>query len=41
MIWRPAASTQTPAAAVSLPVGHLDLASTFCEIAGIDTPPWV
>jgi arylsulfatase A-like enzyme len=41
MIWQPAASTQTPAAAVSLPVGHLDLASTFCEIAGIDTPPWV
>jgi arylsulfatase A-like enzyme len=41
MIWQPAPNTETPAAAVSLPVGHLDLASTFCEIAGIDTPPWV
>jgi arylsulfatase A-like enzyme len=41
MIWHPTASTQTPAATVSLPVGHRDLASTFCEIAGIDTPPSV
>ena len=41
MIWRPATHTDTPAASVTLPVGHLDLASTFCEIAGIESPPWV
>ncbi|MDP4910611.1 MAG: sulfatase-like hydrolase/transferase [Pseudomonadales bacterium] len=41
MIWRPAPSTATPSALVTLPVGHLDLASTFCTIAGIDSPPWV
>ncbi len=41
MIWRPATHTQTPAALVTLPVGHLDLASTFCEIAGLEPPAWV
>lgn len=40
-IWRPAPSAGTVAAEVSLPVGHLDLAATFCTIAGIDTPTWV
>ena len=41
LIWRPAPSARVPAAAVSAPVGHLDLAATFCRIAGIGTPEWV
>ncbi|MCB1691247.1 MAG: sulfatase-like hydrolase/transferase [Pseudomonadales bacterium] len=41
MIWAPASSTSPVAAVVDRPVGHLDLASTFCQVAGIDTPEWV
>ncbi len=40
MIWQPARSAAIPAADVSKPVGHLDLAKTFCEIAGIDSPSY-
>jgi arylsulfatase A-like enzyme len=40
MIWRPAESAGIPAAVIDVPVGHLDLASTFCEIAGIDVPDY-
>lgn len=36
MIWAPAGSTS--GAEVSAPVGHLDLAATFCEVAGIPVP---
>ena len=38
MIWKPAASRQITPATVTEPVGHVDLAKTFCHIAGIDAP---
>ena len=41
MIWSPAKSTNTPGGVVNRPVGHVDLARTFCEIAGIQAPDWV
>ena len=37
-IWRPAAIAGVPSAEVSEPVGHVDLAKTFCAIAGVDAP---
>lgn len=39
-IWRPAAHADVEPAEVTAPVGHLDLASTFCHIAGIETPDY-
>jgi arylsulfatase A-like enzyme len=41
LIWKPAQETNTSAGEVSAPVGHVDLAQTFCEIAGIEEPSWV
>ena len=41
LIWRPAPNANIPAAEVTAPVGHLDLAQTFCQIAGIGEPDWV
>jgi arylsulfatase A-like enzyme len=41
LIWRPAPRAGTAAGTVTAPVGHLDLPSTFCRIAGIDEPGWV
>jgi arylsulfatase A-like enzyme len=41
LLWRPARREKQPAAEVAAPVGHVDLASTFCQIAGIDAPSWV
>jgi arylsulfatase A-like enzyme len=45
LVWRPAPSTRadTPStpSVVSLPVGLVDLAPTFCAIAGIDPPGWM
>jgi arylsulfatase A-like enzyme len=41
LIWRPAPSTKVPPAEITEPVGHLDLAPTFCEIAGVPIPDWV
>ncbi|HEX7038295.1 MAG TPA: sulfatase-like hydrolase/transferase [Pseudomonadales bacterium] len=41
LIWRPAPCAGVPAAEVTAPVGHVDLASTFCRIAGIEAPEWV
>ena len=38
LIWRPAPSAKLPAAEVAEPVGHLDLAPTFCAIAGAPVP---
>lgn len=38
LIWRPAPSAEVMPAEVAAPVGHLDLASTFCAIAGIPEP---
>ncbi len=40
MVWRPAPSAAVSAAVVSEPVGQLDLAPTFCEIAGVPAPEW-
>ncbi|MFT7219848.1 MAG: arylsulfatase A-like enzyme [Candidatus Azotimanducaceae bacterium] len=39
-LWRPAADANVVASEVTSPVGHLDLASTFCAIAGIDVPDY-
>ncbi len=41
LIWRPAPSAKMSAAEVSEPVGHLDLAPTFCAIAGAPIPDWM
>ncbi|HMC40267.1 MAG TPA: sulfatase-like hydrolase/transferase, partial [Acidimicrobiales bacterium] len=41
MIWRPAPSAGVAPAVVSDPVGQLDLAPTFCRIAGLPVPEWV
>ena len=41
MIWRPAPSAGVVPAVVEDPVGQLDLAPTFCQIAGLPIPPWV
>ncbi|MGO9602469.1 MAG: sulfatase [Candidatus Binataceae bacterium] len=41
LIWRPAPAAGIANAEVREPVGHLDLAPTFCEIAGVAVPPWV
>ena len=38
MIWKPAKVANIAPAEVEAPVGHLDLASTFCDIAGIAVP---
>ena len=41
LIWRPAPSSGTTPAVVSKPVGHVDLAPTFCAIAGLPAAPWM
>jgi arylsulfatase A-like enzyme len=41
LIWRPAPSAGVAPAVVPEPVGHLDLAPTFCAIAGVPVPAWV
>jgi len=46
LIWRPApahlsSSDRTPGNRVSAPVGLVDLAPTFCDIAGIPPPEWM
>ncbi|HLG92030.1 MAG TPA: sulfatase-like hydrolase/transferase, partial [Acidimicrobiales bacterium] len=41
LIWRPAPNAGVPPAEVSDPVGQLDLAPTFCRIAGVPVPDWV
>lgn len=40
-IWRPAPSTGITPMAVTDPVGQVDLAPTFCAIAGVDPAPWM
>jgi arylsulfatase A-like enzyme len=40
-IWRPAPSSAHAAAVVTKPVGHVDLAPTFCAIAGVPVPTWM
>jgi arylsulfatase A-like enzyme len=41
LVWRPAPSAAVEPAVVTTPVGLVDLAPTFCSIAGIDAPPWM
>ena len=41
LIWRPANASGIQPDEILDPVGHLDLAATFCEIAGIDIPDYV
>ncbi len=41
LIWLPAAIAGVAPAEVEEPVGQLDLAPTFCEIAGVPAPDWM
>jgi arylsulfatase A-like enzyme len=41
LIWRPAPSARMSPSVVSRPVGLVDLAPTFCAIAGIDPKEWM
>jgi arylsulfatase A-like enzyme len=41
MIWRPAPSANVPPATLDAPVQQVDLAPTFCEIAGLAPPAWM
>jgi arylsulfatase A-like enzyme len=41
LVWRPAPSAGVPPAAVPTPVGLVDLAPTFCEVAGVAVPDWM
>jgi arylsulfatase A-like enzyme len=41
LVWRPAPSADVPAADITDPVGQVDLAPTFCAIAGIPRAPWM
>jgi arylsulfatase A-like enzyme len=41
LVWRPARSAAGPAAVVTRPVGLVDLAPTFCAIAGIEPAAWM
>ena len=41
LVWRPAPSAGIAPAVVDEPVGHLDLAPTFCAVAGVLLPEWV
>ncbi|HVC44435.1 MAG TPA: sulfatase-like hydrolase/transferase, partial [Candidatus Binataceae bacterium] len=41
LIWRPAPSAKISPAEIAEPVGHLDLAPTFCEIAGVPRADWM
>ena len=41
LVWRPAPSARVNPAVVSTPVGLVDLAPTFCDIAGLPPAPWM
>ncbi len=41
LVWRPAPSSSRSSATVTKPVGLVDLAPTFCSIAGIEPPEWM
>ncbi|MCA9664259.1 MAG: sulfatase-like hydrolase/transferase [Myxococcales bacterium] len=41
LIWRPAPCADVAPAVVPEPVGHVDLAPTFCRIAGLEVPSWI
>jgi arylsulfatase A-like enzyme len=40
-IWRPAPTAGVTPAVIEEPVGQLDLAPTFCRIAGVPVPEWM
>jgi arylsulfatase A-like enzyme len=40
-VWRPAPSAGVAPADIAEPVGHLDLAPTFCDIAGVEAADWM
>jgi arylsulfatase A-like enzyme len=40
-VWRPAPSVGVAPAEIAEPVGQLDLAPTFCRIAGVPVPAWM
>jgi arylsulfatase A-like enzyme len=41
LVWRPAPERAVQPSVVSEPVGLLDLAPTFCRIAGLPVPEWM
>jgi arylsulfatase A-like enzyme len=41
LVWRPAPAARVTPGVVTDPVGHVDLAPTFCAIAGITPPAWM
>jgi len=41
LVWRPAPSSGAGAAVVTRPVGLVDLAPTFCAIAGVEPAEWM
>ena len=41
LVWRPAKSSGSTPSTVSRPVGLVDLAPTFCAIAGLPVPEWM
>jgi len=41
LVWRPAPSRGVQPSVVSAPVGLVDLAPTFCTIAGLPVPEWM
>jgi len=41
LVWRPAPSSGPAPAVVHKPVGLIDLAPTFCAIAGVEVPAWM
>jgi len=41
LLWRPAPVAGVTPAVIDEPVGHVDLAPTFCKIAGLDVPDWM
>ncbi|WP_110207199.1 sulfatase [Nocardioides daejeonensis] len=41
LVWLPAASAGHTPAVITQPVGQVDLAPTFCQIAGVEVPEWM
>ena len=41
LVWRPAPGAAVSADEVNEPVGQVDLAPTFCQIAGVSPPDWM
>lgn len=41
LVWRPACSAGVSPCAIAAPVGLVDLAPTFCSIAGVTPPDWM